>query len=537
MKAVLFLIRLSKRQIAIASIASLVAALFYLGGLRMLNIIIDNGAELSNFLLMTLALVLSASISIYIGKYITHYFEFKISHLRERLSEMILKSNYQKAEDNQEKIVPVLMNDIITIGAFAKGVPDLIVALFQVIVIFIYMVIISWELTLGAIFIFLVSTVSISLIQPRIMKEEKEMVKSRNLLHLRLSGLAHGIKELFLNSDHKASFASRTISPVSDKQAFHTSKLNAILLTISKVNQTFTLVAFGAFILIISVTIGLEDVLFLKFIALIFFIVPSLNRLIGFIQSMKRADVALEEIESFDVYFSNIVDKETSKIDSLVNDKTEPLIRLSEISYTYCKGEPEEFTAGPFNLDIKENEVLFITGGNGSGKTTLVKLLVGLYQSIEGSIFYSGQKIDQNNLDQYQNLFSIAFSASYVFQDLGYIPHPRVKELAKKYLYDLEIEDKVSLKDDIQLSTTHLSFGQMGRLCLFRALLEDKSIYVFDEWAANQDPHFKRKFYKEIIPELKAQGKTIILVSHDDKYFDTADRIVKLRNTQVEEVK
>lgn len=535
MKAVLFLIRSAYKQILVGSIASLIAALLYLGGLRMLNLIIEDGAEWINFFLMVLFVSLSAAISIWVGKYITRFFEFKISQLRKQLSEHILKSNYQKAEDNQEKIVPVLMNDIITIGEFAKGVPELIVAIFQVIVIWVYMMIISWELTLGLIAIFLLTTFSMSLVQPRLMREEREVVNARNLLHFRLSGLAHGIKELFLNSDHKKSFAERTIAPVSDKQAKHTYQLNAIHLTIRKVNQTFTLVSFGLFVLLISIFIGLEDTLFLKFIALIFFIMPSLNRVVGFIQTFKRADIALEEIESFDVYFTNLDTENPEAESELTKKDDQPLIQLEDIGYTYRIGDREEFSVGPFDLDVFENEVLFITGGNGSGKTTLVKLLVGLYESNNGSIKYTGQLISNNNISNYQDLFSIAFSASYVFQDLGYIPHPDLKEKAKKYLQYLEIEDKVTIGDEIHLSSTDLSFGQVGRLCLFRALLEDKDIYVFDEWAANQDPHFKKKFYEEIIPNLKNRGKTIILVSHDDKYFHTADRIVKLRNGLLDE--
>ena len=223
-----------------------------------------------------------------------------------------------------------------------------------------------------------------------------------------------------------------------------------------------------------------------------------------------------------------------SKQQPLAKAPGETLIHLKDISYSYIVGDREEFTVGPFDLEVFENEVLFITGGNGSGKTTLVKLLVGLYETSQGSIYYGGERVTEESLSQYQDLFSIAFSASYVFQDLGYIQRADVLERAKDYLSYLEIEDKVSLKGGIHLSTTELSFGQVGRLCLFRALLEDKEIYVFDEWAANQDPHFKKKFYTEIIPELKERGKTVILVSHDDKYFETADRIVKLRNGQVE---
>ena len=77
-------------------------------------------------------------------------------------------------------------------------------------------------------------------------------------------------------------------------------------------------------------------------------------------------------------------------------------------------------------------------------------------------------------------------------------------------------------------STTHLSHGQRQRLALLGAYLEDRPIYVFDEWAANQEPQFRNIFYRQILPELKARGKLAVVISHDDRYFDVADRLIRL---------
>ena len=479
-------------------------------------------------------IISSTLIAILSGRYITRYFEYKISHIRERLSEKILNSNYQKAEDNNEKIVPVLLNDIVTIGAFAKNVPDLLVSIFKIFGVLAYMIILSWEHTVAFTIIFSIVIVLIVFTQPIILHEEKQLVDARNLLHRRLTGLAQGIKELFLNSEHKVSFASRTIAPVSSKQAKHASNLSVVHLSIGKAVEAFILVSFGMIVWISSTYSTFDNDLFLRFITLVLFVLPALSKVSAFVQNLKKADIALDQIESLDLMFSEFEDEEMNGILSKESTSDGSLISLQNISYVYSSDTKDEFKVGPFSLQIYENEVLFITGGNGSGKTTLVKLLLGLYDSRSGAIYYHKEEITPKNLAKYRDLFSVAFSASYVFQDLGYIPHERVNELAQKYFKELEIADKVSLRNGIELSNTDLSFGQMGRLGLFRALLEDKSIYVFDEWAANQDPHFKKKFYREIIPSLKAQGKTIILVSHDDKYFDTADRIVRLRNGQVE---
>ena len=78
------------------------------------------------------------------------------------------------------------------------------------------------------------------------------------------------------------------------------------------------------------------------------------------------------------------------------------------------------------------------------------------------------------------------------------------------------------------LSTTQLSQGQRKRLALLTAYLEDRSIYLFDEWAAEQDPEFRAHFYEELLPQLKAKGKTLLVATHDDRYFDLADMVVKM---------
>jgi putative ATP-binding cassette transporter len=105
-------------------------------------------------------------------------------------------------------------------------------------------------------------------------------------------------------------------------------------------------------------------------------------------------------------------------------------------------------------------------------------------------------------------------------------------ERAFKYLSQLQLNHKVQVKDGT-LSTTELSQGQRKRLALLAAYLEDRPIYVFDEWAADQDPHFKEIFYRQLLPELKARGKALLVISHDDRYYHLADRLIKIDYGQV----
>lgn len=186
----------------------------------------------------------------------------------------------------------------------------------------------------------------------------------------------------------------------------------------------------------------------------------------------------------------------------------------------------EPFRVGPVNLSIEPGEILFIVGENGCGKTSLIKLLLGLYTPQRGEVRLNGKAVGPEGLDDYRQLFTTVFADYYLFDDLPEHEHSLPSD-ATRYLERLEIAHKVSVRDGA-FTTTDLSTGQRKRLALVNAWLDGRPVLVFDEWAADQDPTFRRVFYTELLPDLKRLGKTIIVISHDDRYFDTADKVVHL---------
>ena len=208
-------------------------------------------------------------------------------------------------------------------------------------------------------------------------------------------------------------------------------------------------------------------------------------------------------------------------------------MQLKEVTHSY-RGEKEDrgFILGKINLSFTAGELVFIVGGNGSGKSTLAKLITGLYIPESGKIILDRQPINDENRDRYRDYFTAVFSDFYLFDRL--LGLNEIDERAKEYLEKLQLDRKVKIVDGV-LSTTDLSQGQRKRLALLTAYLEDRSIYLFDEWASDQDPIFKKTFYKELLPELKSKGKTVFVISHDDRYFEVADRIIKLDYGQVVE--
>ncbi|NUB34940.1 ATP-binding cassette domain-containing protein [Azospirillum brasilense] len=179
------------------------------------------------------------------------------------------------------------------------------------------------------------------------------------------------------------------------------------------------------------------------------------------------------------------------------------------------------FTVGPIDLAIERGSVVFITGHNGAGKSTMVHMLLGLYPAQRGSLTVDGAVVTADTLGSYRDLFSVVFSDNHVTRQLYGAVSPE-DGFADELLDLLEMSDKVAVEDRA-FTTVDLSQGQKKRLALAAALLERKPVLVLDEWAADQSPYFRRKFYREIIPWMKARGITVIAVTHDDAYFDAAD--------------
>jgi putative ATP-binding cassette transporter len=213
---------------------------------------------------------------------------------------------------------------------------------------------------------------------------------------------------------------------------------------------------------------------------------------------------------------------------------TTPLTQLSlvDVTHRYRRDDDDGvFVLGPLSVELRPAETLFLIGGNGSGKTTLAKLLVGLYEPETGHVLLNGQVIVGAGLDDYRERFSAIFSDFHLFHNL-LVTDERVIETSRELLSKLGLGHRVSLENAC-FSTTELSRGQQKRLALVTLLLEDRPVCVFDEWAADQDPAFKHRFYCEILPELKAQGKSVVVITHDERYFHVADRCIELEAGQI----
>ncbi len=534
-KVVKFFLKSSWKQIILIAFASIVAAGLNVLSLKYLKeiILVSEDKRYSYFAFIILLVLLAMLVTLLMEKYSTSYFESKLVSYREEISNRLLLTKYEAIEKKLARLTPILMTDINEISDFGRLIPAFIVATAQIITIMGYLFYLSWKLALIIFILLFIIIIIMYSVLPQMKKIKDKRSKSRFRLHSILILMNNGFKNLLMNHRHGKSYISQTIKPSSLEVSKYNEKIHLFQVGVEQLINSLFIVGFGLTIILYFMWIQISSQIGLEFIALLLFIVPSFIRILDFFNQLKNAENSLDQIDSLNADISQevvLVNKEISYTPQI----NMPLLSMKNIEYAYPASSNHVFTIGPIDLTIMENEIVLIKGGNGSGKTTLFNILLGLYEHKKGQIYFQNTEIKEENIRCYRNFFSCYFTESPVFDNLNYISKENLDK-GKEYIADLELEEKTAIRTDF-IADTSLSFGQRGRLNLLRLLLENKPIYILDEWAANQDIYFKEKFYKKIIPNLKKQGKTIILISHDDKYYDIADKIVTLRNGQLESI-
>lgn len=338
-----------------------------------------------------------------------------------------------------------------------------------------------------------------------------------------IRGLIYGTKELKLSEVKRARYFDEVLLASEHQVRSNTKRANTIVAAAANYGDMLSFFVIGVVAYVFVSYHSISTDVLIGAIMTLLYITGPVTLILNSMPQIANAKVSLRNITRvFDT-----LSKEAASED------VKPLadweaVRFSDISYRYDNSECN-FELGPIDFEILKGEVTFIVGGNGSGKSTLCKLIALHYAPTGGEIHFGDVRIDQNSLNSGRQYISAIFTDYYLFDRLLNNVDTVDEELVNRYLRLLEIETKVRLEKG-RFSTISLSDGQKKRLALLVAFLEDRDIYLFDEWAADQDPVFKQVFYHSILPELKARNKAVVVISHDDRFFHVADKVLVMED-------
>lgn len=464
--------------------------------------------------------------------------------LRMRLSQQILAAELSHVEAlGSGRIIATLTEDVQAIANAVHRLPYLCIDLAMVLGCFLYITWLSWRVLLMVVALMVVSILSCQWLLNQGRKYLALAREDQDLLFKYLRTITDGFKELKLHYQRRQMFVRNHLQATANAYKHHNIRGLTFFTSTTSWGRLIFFFAIGFVLFVLPDFLTITPQTRSGYILTFTYLMLPMNNIVDNLPVIIRTNIALDKINSLGLSLANQQEFSYPLSHNLIS--TPPphwqSLQLQNLTYTYQQENSNEvFTLGPINLTLHPGELVFIIGGNGSGKSTLGKLIAGLYIPSNGEICLDGQTITDHSRETYRQLFSAVFADFYLFDellglefDINQTQTNQLDQQAQKYLTQLQLDQKVHIHQG-KLSTTQLSQGQRKRLTLLTAYLENRPIYLFDEWAADQDPSFKRIFYEYILPELRDRGKTILVITHDDAYFPTADRILKLNYGQLE---
>jgi putative ATP-binding cassette transporter len=449
--------------------------------------------------------------------------------LRLQLSRQILDVPLKRLEDTGiPRLLAILTDDTLNILNAISNLPVVCINVAAVVTCLLFM---AWQ----SLSLFLIVIVLIVLLlftaQVPFMIAAGHFTRARkehNTVMSHLRALISGIKELKVNRFRRREFVSE-LEESANRYRVHNIKAMRIAVLGATWAEMLTFLTIGLLVFVIPRFMAVPNSTLMNFVLIMLYLMEPIEFIQHQAPQFAKGSVALKSIEEVGLTLAKM--EAEQNIERLVPPKSAwERLELDELVFSYnVEDENRRFILGPISFAVTPGELIFITGGNGSGKTTLAKLLAGLYSPESGQIRLDGKAVSDADREDYSQLFSAVFADFFVFEKLLGAEKTGLDEKAETYLRRLQLDHKVQVKEGL-FSTTDLSQGQRRRLALLAAYLEDRPIFLFDEWAADQDPNFKSLFYQEILPELRARGKTVFVISHDQRYYDTADRVIKLED-------
>ncbi|MFT0771701.1 multidrug ABC transporter permease/ATP-binding protein [Psychrobacter aquimaris] len=508
--------------------------------------------SLAQFSLLVLLLLVTTFLSQYALTRLGHRFVYE---LRTKLVKQIIDTTVPQIDHlGSARLLASLSSDIQSITVAFVRMPELVQGIILSVGVGLYL---GW-LSLPLLFIvmfWIVMTIWISTILVKhVYTHLTELREINDALYQDYQSIIEGRKELALNqhraeklyTDDFLAHAKSYEKTVTKSDTFHLSAVNwSNIMMFASIGIVFAVANY------LDIPMGVAT----TFSLTILFMQSPLLHAVGAYPTLQTAQVALEKIQSLEL----AEHQPSFATDTVAQDWQS--ITLNNINYRYVGSSnsshapdtavndnaqnsdnsdnnqnPSNNILKSVNLTLQRGDVVFLIGANGSGKSTLAKIITGIFTPTTGTVQVDGQSVNSENNADFRQLFSAIFSDQHLFKQLiGYEGNEPDADLVSDWLHKLNLQEKVSVSDH-KLSTDKLSQGQRKRLAMLIAVAEQKDILLLDEWAADQDPAFRRVFYQTLIPELKAMGKTLFIISHDDGYFEHADRLLLMKEGRLIEL-
>lgn len=451
-----------------------------------------------------------------------------VAQLRTELTRRFIDLDYEKLAEQQHSVFGSLIEDVANIAPLALVAPLLAYNLLLIVLYASYLASVSVAL-LGILFVFLCATFAATLTLERVMRIKfDELRRANEQVFEYFRFISDGKKEMSLNVARAAHFTRELMNPA-------IARARAIMVQVHAglgLNEAWSMAVMYASIFLIVYLgyafLALSQDTVIHFVIGAIFLSGPVNFIVSAGRQVAIGTASLRHLERVGLDLGIEMDGDALQPECRAIDRWDS-IRIVEVCYSYAGSSSvvSRPALGPVDLTLARGETVFIVGGNGSGKSTLLLLLSSLIRPRAGQLYIDDTPVEAV-VESYRKKFTGVFGDFFLFPHvLDPVGNPLPDEQIGHLLDVLGLATQVHAHHG-ELSKLALSTGQRKRLALLQCYAEDREIFFFDEWAADQDSHFRDYFYRSLLPDLKKRGKTIIAISHDERYFHIADRVITL---------
>lgn len=517
--------------LSVASAAAGMAVIAYIN-----NALIQLNSQPLQVLYYFIALLILLFILRFISQYCLSYIGHKfIYNFRNNFIKRIMDTDLAVIEDiGSSRILASLSKDLDRVQSAFMDLPGLVQGIILTFGASAYLCYLAWDLFLVVTLIVIIVGIVGSQLVKRVYKHYRKVRNLEDGLYRDFESIIHGRKELSLNRLRAKLLYNNEFKANGNAIRKHILIGDTLHFTALNWVDTMLLGSIGMVFFLANLMSWADNTTATTFALTILFLKSPLIQSIGSIPRLLEADVSFKKIEELGL--SN----PQSDFSVLQKPRVWQQLQFKQVCYCYKDdNDNTSFAIGPIDFNLNKGEVVFLIGGNGSGKSTFAKLLTGLYRPVTGEIHLDNELIDAKQNVYYRQLFSAVYTDMHLFKSLVGKADTLAddeRKLIDEWLKLLQMHDKLELDKDGTILNKELSQGQRKRLALLLAVVEQRDLLLLDEWAADQDPQYRRIFYDRIIPQLKKMGKTLLVISHDDQYFDQADRLVQIHNGRIIEL-